>query len=122
MDCFIRKQNKKEIKLDWIFLFLGGIFEAGFAFCLGMTNKTEGVASVWWFVGFIISLSISMLLLIKATQTLPLGTAYAVWTGIGALLTLLIGIVVFKEPTDFWRIFFICTLIASVVGLKFVSN
>jgi quaternary ammonium compound-resistance protein SugE len=64
----------------------------------------------------------SMYLLYKATQTLPMGTAYAVWTGIGAVGTVLIGIFVFNEPTSFWRVFFIFTLIASIVGLKFVSK
>jgi quaternary ammonium compound-resistance protein SugE len=63
-----------------------------------------------------------MLLLYKASLTLPLGTAYAVWTGIGAVGTVIIGIMFFKEPADFWRLFFIATLIASIAGLKFVSN
>ena len=63
-----------------------------------------------------------MYLLYKATQTLPLGTAYAVWTGIGAVGTALIGILFFKEPADFWRLFFMVTLIASIAGLKFVST
>ncbi len=58
----------------------------------------------------------------KAIQTIPMGTAYAVWTGIGAVGTVLLGIFVFKEPVTFWRVFFICTLIASVVGLKAVSS
>lgn len=60
-------------------------------------------------------------LLMKATQTLPLGTAYAVWTGIGAVGTVLIGIFIFNDPTTFWRLFFITTLIGSIVGLKMVS-
>jgi quaternary ammonium compound-resistance protein SugE len=63
-----------------------------------------------------------MILLYKATQTLPIGTAYAVWTGVGAVGTVLMGILVFKEPTDFWRLFFIVTLIGSIIGLKVVSN
>ena len=62
-----------------------------------------------------------MFLLYKATQTLPLGTAYAVWTGIGAVGTVIIGILFFNEAADFWRLFFIFTLIASIIGLKFVS-
>jgi quaternary ammonium compound-resistance protein SugE len=62
-----------------------------------------------------------MILLIKATQSLPIGTAYAVWTGIGAVGTVLVGILVFKEPAGFWRLFFITTLIASIIGLKVVS-
>ena len=53
---------------------------------------------------------------------MPIGTAYAVWTGIGAVGAVLLGIFVFKEPADFWRIFFLCTLVASVVGLKVVSS
>jgi quaternary ammonium compound-resistance protein SugE len=63
-----------------------------------------------------------MILLYKATQTLPIGTSYAVWTGIGAVGTALVGIIFFKEPADFWRIFFIITLIGSVVGLKAVAH
>jgi quaternary ammonium compound-resistance protein SugE len=63
-----------------------------------------------------------MFLLYRATLTLPLGTAYAVWTGIGAVGTVIVGILFFKEPADFWRLFFIFTLIASIVGLKAVSG
>jgi quaternary ammonium compound-resistance protein SugE len=63
-----------------------------------------------------------MLLLYRATQTLPIGTAYAVWTGVGAVGTVIVGVLVFKEPTDFWRLFFITTLIASIIGLKFASH
>jgi quaternary ammonium compound-resistance protein SugE len=63
-----------------------------------------------------------MVLLIKATQTIPLGTAYAVWTGIGAAGTVILGILFFKDPMTFWRIFFLLTLICSIIGLKFVSN
>jgi len=62
-----------------------------------------------------------MLLLYKASQTLPIGTAYAVWTGIGAVGTVIVGLIWFNEPATFWRIFFLFTLIASVVGLKAVS-
>lgn len=75
----------------------------------------------WWYAGFLVALTISMVLLVKATQTLPIGTAYAVWTGIGAVGTVLLGILVFKEPATFWRLFFITTLVASIVGLKAVS-
>lgn len=66
-------------------------------------------------------LSISMILLVKVTKELPIGTAYAVWTGIGAVGTVLLGIIVFKEPATLWRLFFISTLIISIVGLKVVS-
>ena len=108
--------------MAWIILIIGGLFEVAFAFCLGKVKETTGTQATLWFIGFLIALSASMLLLIKATKTLPIGTAYAVWTGIGAVGTVLAGILIFKEPATFWRIFFIGTLIASIIGLKFVSN
>ncbi|MDN3706494.1 multidrug efflux SMR transporter [Myroides ceti] len=108
--------------MNWILLIIAGLFEIGFTTCLGKFRETAGTTSYLWFLGFLISLIVSMALLMKATQTLPLGTAYAVWTGIGAVGTVLMGILFFKEPVDFWRLFFIFTLIASIVGLKFVSN
>jgi quaternary ammonium compound-resistance protein SugE len=107
--------------MNWLFLILGGLFEVGFTFCLGKAREAVGTAAGLWYAGFAVSLTLSMYLLIRATQTLPLGTAYAVWTGIGAVGTALLGILVFKEPATFWRLFFITTLIASIIGLKFVS-
>lgn len=94
----------------------------GFATCLGKAKESSGTTAALWLGGFLLCLTISMLLLYKATQTLPIGTAYAVWTGIGAVGTVLVGIFIFKEPADFWRIFFITTLITSIIGLKFVSE
>ena len=108
--------------MNWVILIIAGLFEVGFASCLGKAKETTGTVSYLWYAGFLVCLTISMLLLMKATQTLPLGTSYAVWTGIGAVGTVLMGIFVFNEPATFWRIFFICTLIASIVGLKAVSN
>ncbi|WP_294231015.1 multidrug efflux SMR transporter [Chryseobacterium endophyticum] len=107
--------------MNWIILVIAGLFEVAFASCLGKVKETNGTAMYLWFAGFLISLTVSMLLLIKATQTLPIGTAYAVWTGIGAVGTALMGIFFFKDPVTFWRIFFIITLIGSVIGLKAVS-
>lgn len=108
--------------MNWIVLVVAGLFEVGFATCLGKARETEGVTSTLWWTGFAICLSVSMALLYKATNTLPIGTAYAVWTGIGAVGTVVMGILVFREPADFWRLFFITTLIASIVGLKVVSH
>lgn len=108
--------------MNWFLLIIAGFFEVGFAFCLGKAREASGIIAAYWYTGFLISLIISMLLLIKVTRELPIGTAYAVWTGIGAVGTVLIGIFIFKEPANFWRIFFITTLIISIVGLKFVSN
>jgi quaternary ammonium compound-resistance protein SugE len=108
--------------MNWLILIIAGLFEVGFTTCLGKAKETTGSASALWIVGFFVSLSISMFLLYKASQHLPMGTAYAVWTGIGAVGTVLIGIFFFKEPATFWRMFFIFTLIGSIIGLKFVSN
>lgn len=108
--------------MNWLLLIIAGLFEVGFATCLGKARETSGNATLFWMLGFFICLSVSMTLLYKATQTLPIGTAYAVWTGIGALGTVLIGIFVFKEPANFWRLFFLFTLIMSLIGLKVVSN
>ena len=108
--------------MNWIILIIAGLFEVAFAACLGKAKTSSGTEMYLWYAAFLVALTMSMLLLVKATQTLPIGTAYAVWTGIGAVGTVLIGILVFKEPATFWRIFFICTLIASIVGLKAVSS
>lgn len=103
-------------------LIIAGLFEVTFAFCLGKAKATSGITMYGWYAGFLIALTMSMLLLIKVTQTLPIGTAYAVWTGIGAVGTVIVGILFFKEPLSFWRLFFIVTLIGSIVGLKYLSN
>lgn len=108
--------------MNWILLIIAGFFEVGFATCLGKAKETSGATAAWWIAGFFVCLSISMYLLYRATLTLPIGTAYAVWTGIGAVGTVLVGLVLFKEPADFWRLFFITTLICSVIGLKAVSH
>ena len=108
--------------MNWLILIIAGLFEVGFTTCLSKAKETAGTTSMLWILGFFVSLSLSMFLLYKATQTLPMGTAYAVWTGIGAVGTVIAGIIFFKEPADFWRVFFIVTLIGSIIGLKFVSS
>ena len=107
--------------MSWIILIVAGLFEVLFTTCLGKAKELSGTEAYGWYVGFVISLIISMGLLMKATETLPLGTAYAVWTGIGAVGTVIVGILVFKDPATFWRVFFITTLIGSIIGLKAVS-
>lgn len=108
--------------MNWFILIIAGLFEVSFAFCLGKAKETTGNEMWAWYGGFAIACAISMLLLIKATQTLPIGTAYAVWTGIGAVGTVLVGIFIFNEPATFWRLFFITTLICSIIGLKMVTH
>src|SRR5687767_12147913 len=102
--------------MNWVLLIIAGLFEVGFASCLAKAKESTGQAAIGWFAGFLVCLALSMFLLYKATQTLPIGTAYAVWTGIGAAGTAVMGIVFFREPADFWRVFFIVTLIMSIVG------
>jgi len=106
--------------MNWILLIIAGLFEVGFASCLGKAREPGSNTAVWM-TGFLVCLAISMLLLYKASQTLPIGTAYAVWTGIGAVGTVLMGIFFFNEPADFWRLLFITLLIGSIIGLKVVS-
>ena len=108
--------------MNWFILIVAGLFEVGFATCLGKAKESTGLTSTLWWTGFAVCLCISMYLLYKATLTLPIGTAYAVWTGVGAVGTVLVGIILFKEPAEFWRLFFITTLILSIIGLKFVSH
>jgi len=108
--------------MNWIILIIAGLFEVAFAFCLGKAKEASGNQMYLWYAGFLIALAISMALLVKATQNLPIGTAYAVWTGIGAVGTVLVGIFVFKEPATFLRLLFLTTLIGSIIGLKAVST
>lgn len=108
--------------MNWIVLIIAGLFEVAFAFCLGKAKETAGATFYFWIFMFFITSSISMYLLYRAIQTLPIGTAYAVWTGIGAVGTVVVGMLFFKEAIDFWRVFFIITLIASIVGLKYVTH
>lgn len=108
--------------MSWILLIIAGLFEVVFASCLGKAKETSGQTMWLWYLGFLVSLTISMVLLVKVTKDIPIGTAYAVWTGIGAVGSVLVGIFIFKEPATFWRIFFLMTLIASIVGLKYVSE
>lgn len=108
--------------MAWITLIIAGLFEAAFATCLGKARESTGNEHLGWMAGFFVCLAISMYLLYRATLILPIGTAYAVWTGIGAVCTVIIGIVLFNEPAEFWRLFFLFTLIASIVGLKAVSS
>lgn len=107
--------------MNWIVLVIAGLFEVAFAFCLGKAREASGSETYFWYTGFLITLGISIGLLVRATQSLPIGTAYAVWTGIGAVGTVLVGIFVFKEPATFFRLLCLTTLIASIIGLKAVS-
>lgn len=108
--------------MNWIVLFIAGVFEVAMTFCLGKTKGAQGAELYLWIGGFVLATVLSMGLLAKAVQTLPIGTAYAIWTGVGALGTVLLGIFVFGESAGFARIFFIVTLFGSIVGLNILNK
>lgn len=104
--------------MAWFYLVIAGLFEIGFTTSLKLSNNFS-VAR--WTIAFFICISLSFYFLSVATKSIPMGTAYAVWTGIGAVGTAIIGMVFFSEPTYFARVFFLTLLISSIIGLKFVS-
>lgn len=113
------------MSLNWILLIIGGFFETGFAISLGKAQQTSGKELWVWIATFAACVSISMFLLFKAMggeRAIAVGTAYAVWGAIGAIGTVVAGILLFKEPVTFWRIFFLSTLVVSVIGLQIVSS
>ena len=104
--------------MAWIYLLAAGIFEIGFTTCLKLSDSfTKPLPAV----GFILFAAISFWLLTIAMKSIPLGTAYAIWTGIGAAGTAVVGILCFRDPVSTGRIVFLTLLIASIIGLKLVS-
>lgn len=105
----------------WIYLLIAGVFEIGFTTCL--KKATESNTNTWmWYMAFLICAIISFGALEKAIEYIPIGTAYAVWTGIGAVGTVIVGILLFGESREAIRLLFIATLIGSIIGLKVVSK
>ena len=105
--------------MAWVLLFIAGLFEVGWAVGL---KYTDGFTRLWPSVGTGVALVASMLLLASAVRTLPLGTAYAVWTGIGTVGTAVLGIVLFREPATAMRLVCITMIVAGIVGLKLASS
>ena len=103
----------------WLILILAGVFEVGFAICLKLS---EGFTKPLPTLGFVVFASASFCLLTIAARVLPIGTAYAVWTGIGAFGTAVLGILLFKDSTAPARLALLVLLIGSVIGLKFVGD
>jgi quaternary ammonium compound-resistance protein SugE len=99
----------------WFLLFLAGLAEVGWAIGL---KYSDGFSRLWPSVATVISMAISMALLGLAMRTLPLGTAYAVWTGIGSVGTVLLGILLFSEPATAGRLVCVGMILAGIVGLK----
>ena len=104
--------------MAWVWLVLGGVFEVGFTTSL---RYVDGFRNLPWTLAFLVSVSVSMLMLQIASRSIPLGTAYAVWAGIGALGTVAVGILAFGEPLGVTRGLLVLGLIGCIVGLKLVS-
>ncbi|MBK7499386.1 MAG: quaternary ammonium compound efflux SMR transporter SugE [Ignavibacteriales bacterium] len=105
--------------MQWIILFIAGLFEVAWAIGL---KYTEGFSKLWPSVFTIVCMIISMGLLAYAVKHLPIGTAYAIWTGIGAVGTAILGIILFNESKELVRIFFILLIVIGIVGLKLFSS
>ena len=103
----------------WIVLFVAGLFEVGWAVGL---KYTEGFSRLWPSVGTVASMIVSLGLLGLALRTLPLGTAYAIWTGVGTVGTALLGIMLFHEAADPIRLVCMGLILAGIVGLKLVTH
>jgi quaternary ammonium compound-resistance protein SugE len=104
--------------MTWVVLVVAGLFEIGWAIGL---KYTDGLTRFWPTVGTGLSMIISVVLLGIAMKTLPVGTAYAVWTGIGAVGTVLIGIALFDEPMTVARMLCVCLIVGGIIGLKVTS-
>jgi quaternary ammonium compound-resistance protein SugE len=104
--------------MAWFYLILGGLFEVGFTTSL---RFVDGFKNVPWTIAFLVSVAISMALLELAARTIPMGTAYAVWGGIGAVGTVMVGMACFDEPTTTIRLLLILGIVACIAALKLTA-
>lgn len=104
--------------MAWVYLIAAGLFECGWAIGL---KYTEGFTRLWPSLATLAAMAISFWLLSIAMKTIPVGTAYAVWTGIGAVGVAILGMVLFQEPKEVARIFCLILIVAGIVGLKITS-
>jgi quaternary ammonium compound-resistance protein SugE len=104
--------------MAWLYLIIGGLFEVGFTTTL---RFVDGFRNVPWTIAFLVSVAISMALLELAARSIPMGTAYAVWGGIGALGTVAVGILFFNEPATTVRLLLILLIVAAIAGLRFTG-
>lgn len=105
--------------MGWICLLLGGLCEVGFTTCM---RFTDGFRNIPWTLAFLAFIAVSMALLEMASRTVPLGTAYAVWGGIGALGTVIVGMLWFGEPVSAVRILLIFGLVGCIAGLRLAGG
>ena len=104
--------------MPWLWLIVGGLFEVGFTTSL---RFVDGFRNVPWTIAFLVSVAISMALLEVASRSIPMGTAYAVWGGIGAVGTVIVGLIWFSEPSSLIRILLILAIVGAIAGLRLVS-
>lgn len=104
--------------MGWLLLLAAGLFEVGFTTCMRMS---DGFRHIGWTSGFLASAILSFILLERAQRTIPLGTAYAVWVGIGAAGTALVGMWLFREPVETIRLILLAVLVGTIIGLKLVA-
>ncbi len=104
--------------MTWFILIIAGLFEVCWAIGL---KYTEGFSRLWPTVGTVAAMIISVGLLGIAMRTLPVGTAYAVWTGVGAIGTVILGIILFNDPATFPRLLCVGLILAGIIGLKLVG-
>ena len=105
--------------MAWVYLLIAGFCEIGFTTFLKLSDS---FTRLWPTIGFLVLAVCSFSFLSMSLKAIPLGTSYAIWTGIGAFGTAVIGIVFFKESADLMRILFLTLLIGSIIGLKLVSE
>src|SRR3954451_20754880 len=104
--------------MPWVWLIFGGLFEIGFTTSL---RFVEGFRNVPWTIAFLVSVAISMGLLELASRSIPMGTAYAVWGGIGAVGTVIVGILWFQEPSSMMRVLLILAIVAAIAALRLTA-
>ena len=107
--------SSERISMPWVWLVIGGLFEVGFTTSL---RFVDGFRNAPWTIAFLISVAISMALLEIASRTIPMGTAYAVWGGIGAVGTVIVGILWFHEPSGTVRMLLILAIVAAIAALR----
>jgi quaternary ammonium compound-resistance protein SugE len=106
------------VQLAWVYLLIAGLFEVVWAIGL---KYTDGWSRLWPSVGTLIAMAASVIFLSLAMKVLPVGTSYAVWTGIGAIGTVILGIVLFAEPATAVRLGCVALILTGIVGLKLAA-
>ena len=104
--------------MAWVYLLVAALFEIGWAIGL---KYAQGFTKLWPSVLTIVAMVFSLFFLALAVRTIPIGTGYAIWTGIGAVGTAMLGIILFAEPVTAWRVFCLLLIVGGVVGLKFTA-